>query len=94
MPPRKPCELTPELASFIRETAQRIFGSEVVVRNYGIDPKALRIHVETDAHNLVVADFIGALVTRINHIPSVSVTESGAKPQGDAKIAYRQGDVL
>jgi hypothetical protein len=94
IPPRKPCELTPEQASFIRETAQRIFGSEVVVRNYGTDPKALRIHVETDAHSLVVADFIGALVTRIDHIPSVSVTERGAKPRGDAKIAYRQGDVL
>jgi hypothetical protein len=93
-PPCKPCELTQEQASFIRETAQRIFGSEVVVRNYGTDANALRIHVETDAHSLVVADFIGALVTRIDHIPSVSVTKRGEKPRGDAKFAYRQGDVL
>lgn len=92
--PRKPCELTPEQASFIRETAQRIFGSEVVVRNYGTDPKDLRIHVETEAHSLAIADFTGALVTRIDHIPIVLVTERGAKPRGDAKIAYRQGDVL
>ena len=93
-PPRKPCELTREQASFIREAAQRIFGGEVVVRNYGTDSKALRIHVETDAHNLMVADFIGVLVTRIDHIPYVSVTKRGEKPRGDAKIAYRQGDIL
>ncbi|QSR18994.1 hypothetical protein CA833_0050 [Novosphingobium sp. KA1] len=93
-PSQKPCKLTPEQASFIREAAQRIFGADVVVRNFGTDPDALRIHVETSHEGGVVADFLGALVTHIDHMPTVSRTERGAKARGEAKIAYRQGEVL
>ncbi len=93
-PPTPPCKLAQEQASFVRESAQRIFGSDVVLRNYGTDPKALRIHVEADACDLAVTDFIGVLITRLDHIPSVSVTKRGARARGDAKVAYRQGDVL
>jgi hypothetical protein len=101
MPPAKqpiqlqlPCELGPELASFIRDAGYRFFGDDSVVRNYGTDPNALRIHVETSSGERNAADFLGVLLTRIDHIPSVSITERGTKARGDAKIAYRQGQVL
>jgi len=94
-PPQEPCELSSEQASFIRDTACRIFGDDAVVRNFGTDPDALRIHIETGGDDrTVVADFLGALLTRIDHIPAISTTRRGTKAQGEAKIAYRQGRVL
>jgi hypothetical protein len=95
VPAQQPCELSLELAALIRQTAHRIFGDEVVVRNYGTDPKALRLHVEcaTDP-GMAVYDFVGSLMTLVDHIPHVEKTTAGAKPKGDAKIAYRQGIVL
>lgn len=94
MPPQMPCELAREQASFIREAAQRIFGEDAVVRNYGTDPNTLAIHVETSGVQRDVSDFIGILITRLDHIPAVSITERGTKAQGNAKVAYRQGKVL
>lgn len=93
-PPQKPCHLAPELSQFIRDTACQIFGDDVVVRNFGTDPNSLRIHVETTDSDRLVADFLGVLLTRIDHIPSVSLTERGTKARGNAKIAYRQGEIL
>jgi len=92
--PQTPCDLLPEQSIFIREAAHRVFGDDVVVRNYGTDADALRIHVETSRSDCVTADFIGILLTRLDHVPSVSVTQRGAKIHGDAKVAYRQGKVL
>jgi hypothetical protein len=94
MPPQMPCELTQEQASFIREAARRIFGEDAVVRNYGTDPNALAIHVETSGVQRAVSGFIGILMTRLDHIPAVSITERGTKAQGNAKVAYRQGKLL
>lgn len=95
MPARQPCELSRELTALIREAANRIFGDEVVVRNYGTDPQALRLHVECAADpGMAVYDFVGLLMTVIDHVPHVEKTTAGAKPKGDAKIAYRQGIVL
>ncbi|GLK42536.1 hypothetical protein GCM10017612_04530 [Novosphingobium resinovorum] len=64
------------------------------MRNYGTDPDALAIHVETSGVQGDVSDFIGILITRLDHIPAVSITKRGTKVQGNAKVAYRQGKVL
>jgi hypothetical protein len=93
-PPQTPCDLTPEQAAFIRDNAYRFFGDDAVVRNFGTDPNALCIHVETTEDNRLLADFLGVLLTRIDHVPSVTLTQRGTKIRGNAKIAYRQGQIL
>lgn len=93
-PPDTPCDLTAEQASFIRDAALRFFVDDAVVRNFGTDPHALRLHVETDRDTKSIADFLGVLLTRLDPIPTVSLTVRGSKVRGDAKIAYRQGRVL
>lgn len=94
-PAQQPCELSPELADFIRQTANRIFGDKVTIRNYGTDPKALRLHIECAGDpGMAAYDFVGVLMTMVDHVPHVESTTRGTKPKGDAKIAYRQGTIL
>ena len=94
-PPKVPCQLPGSLVAFIKNVAIETFGSDVVVRNYGTDIGAWRLHVEVGADTgMGPAVFIGQLLTRIDHIPLVEVTVRGQRPKGDAKIAYRQGVIL
>jgi hypothetical protein len=87
--------LSPEFAAFIRRAAHQVFGDDVVVRNYGTDPSALRLHIETTSEDRLAAyDFVGVLMTRVDHTPHVEITRRGEKPRGSAKIAYRQGRVI
>jgi hypothetical protein len=95
LPEKEPCALPEGLSHFIRTTVQQFFGNDSIVRNYGTDPEALRLHVETTVDDRLVAyDCLGVLVTRLDHIPHLEVSVRGTKVRGDAKIAYRQGKVL
>lgn len=92
---QKPCELQDELTSFIRDWARQFYGADAIVRNYGTDPKSLRIHVETsNRDSLTRYDLLGALLTRLEHTPHIEITLRGSKARGDAKIAYRQGQII
>lgn len=93
--PQKPCVLSAELSDFIRCSAKRVFGEGASVRNYGTNADALRIHIEADGfHPLKSNELAGVLMTRLDHVPHIEVTQRGIRPRGDAKIAYRQGQVL
>ena len=96
VPPVPPAPVTPAEQRFIKVTVKRFFGEDAVVRNYGPDPKRLRLHVETKkADGLKRYDCLGVLMTRIERDQiSLDVTKRGTRIFGSAKIAYRQGVVL
>ncbi len=81
---------------FIKETVQRFYGADAVIRNFGPDPDRLEIHVESDAEtDMRKYDCLGVLLTRINRAQiSLEVTSRGTKVRGSAKLAYRQGMIL
>lgn len=81
---------------FIKETVQRFYGADAVIRNFGPDPDRLEIHVETDAEtDMRKYDCLGVLLTRIDRAQiSLEVTSRGKKVRGSAKLAYRQGVIL
>ncbi|WP_206757247.1 hypothetical protein, partial [Sphingomonas sp. CFBP 8765] len=81
---------------FIKQTIQRYYGTDAVIRNFGPDPNRLEVHVETDAENdMRKYDCLGVLLTRIDRAQiSLEVTSRGEKPRGSAKLAYRQGMIL
>jgi hypothetical protein len=95
LPPQQSCELSAELAARISAAVAKVFGPNAIVRNYGTNPGALRIHVETELDDpLRSYDLLGILLTFLDQRPHVEVTVRGMKPRGDAKIAYRQGLLL
>ncbi|AJP72440.1 hypothetical protein [Sphingomonas hengshuiensis] len=81
---------------FIKDTVQRFYGADAVIRNFGPDPNRLEIHVETDAEtDMRKYDCLGVLLTRIDRAQiSLEVTRRGEKVRGSAKLAYRQGVIL
>jgi hypothetical protein len=91
-----PAPVSAEEVRFIRETVQRFYGDNAVVRNFGPDPTHLELHVETDIEpSFERYDCLGELMCKINrdHF-SLEVTKRGRRILGRAKIAYRQGVVL
>lgn len=95
-PPRTPAPLREGEREFIKETVERFYGRDAVVRNFGPDPDRLEIHVETDADlDLRKYDCLGVLLTRIDRRQiGLETTKRGAKAHGSAKLAYRQGVIL
>ncbi len=96
MPPRTPAPLSQWEIKFVKETVQRFYGAEAVIRNFGPDPSRIDIHVETDAeHDMRKYDCLGVLLTRLDRARiSLEVTKRGEKVRGSAKLAYRQGVIL
>lgn len=96
MRPRTPSPLSQSEVEFIKQTIQRYYGTDAVIRNFGPDPNRLEVHVETDAENdMRKYDCLGVLLTRIDRAQiSLEVTSRGEKPRGSAKLAYRQGMIL
>ena len=94
MPPETPALLKEDDVLFIRDTVKGFFGSAAIIRNYGTDANALRIHIETDQDlKLEKYDCLGVLMTKLN-VSHLEVTRKGRRVRGEAKIAYRQGVVL
>jgi hypothetical protein len=95
-PPVPPAPLRQEEARFIRETVKRFYGENAVVRNYGPDPRRLSLHVETDVEpGMERHDCLGVLMCEINRDQiSLDVTRRGRRIFGNAKLAYRQGEVI
>lgn len=83
-------------ARFIRATVKRFYGANAVVRNFGSDPARLWLHVETDMKpGLDRCDCLGVLMCRIKRDEiHLVATQRGSRISGDAKKAYRQGEVL
>ena len=92
----RPAALTATEAEFITRTVRRFFGDDAVIRNYGPDPKRLQLHVETSAEPGTQADeCLGVLMCDIvRDYIGLEVTRPGRRVRGNAKIAYRQGEVL
>lgn len=95
-PPRTPAPLREGEREFIKETVERFYGRDAVVRNFGPDPDRLELHVETDADSdMRKYDCLGVLLTRIDRGQiGLEITKRGAKAHGSAKLAYRQGVIL
>lgn len=91
-----PASLTANEVDYIKQTVRRFYGDDVVVRNFGPDPKRLELHVETDAEpGMERHTCLGLLMCEIARDQiSLEVTKRGQRLRGNAKIAYRQGLVI
>ena len=96
VPERTPAPLRDGEREFIRQTVERFYGADAIVRNYGPHSDQLELHVETDAEmDMREYDCLGVLLTRIDRQQiNLEVTKRGTKILGDAKLAYRQGVIL
>lgn len=95
LPPIAPWPISDAEAAFIKETVERIFGADAVVRNFGSNPAELDLHIETSTTSgLKLDDCKGYLWCRIERPISLIATERGTRVHGAAKIAYRQGVIL
>lgn len=94
--PVPPAAVKPLEACFIRATVRRFYGAGAVIRNFGPDPARLWLHVETDMKpGLERCDCLGVLMCRIKRDEiRLVATQRGSRISGDAKIAYRQGEIL
>lgn len=83
-------------ALFIKETVERYYGRDAVVRNFGPEPSSLEIHVETNADVGVERhECLGILMAKIPRDQiDLTVTKRGARIFGKARIAYRQGVII
>ena len=94
--PQQSHELTAAEVLVIKDTVLEFFGDKSLVRNFGHETKILKIHVETDRD--IGMSFHGCLGVlncklakdRIDLVVSIR----GKKVRGEAKIAYRQGQIL
>lgn len=94
--PHPPSPLEDWERTFIKETVERFFGADAIVRNFGPDPRRLQIHVETSRDDgLVKDDCVGVLNCKIERDAiSLTVTKQGTRIWGSAKVAYRQGVII
>ena len=91
-----PAPLTPAEAAFIRQVVVRYYGDNAVIRNYGPDPRRLLLHVETDVDpGMEVHECLGVLMCDLaRDYVGLEVTKRGRRVWGNAKIAFRQGEVI
>ncbi|WP_419253064.1 hypothetical protein ACN2C6_15925 [Caulobacter sp. ErkDOM-YI] len=81
---------------YIVRTIRRYFGENATIRNWGVEPTRMMLHVETDLDiGLMEHECLGLLMCEIQR-ESVSLesTRRGQKLKGNAKTAYRRGVVL
>lgn len=95
-PPKQPAPLPPGEADYIRQCVHRYYGDNAVVRTYGPNPRRLELHVETDTEpGLERHECLGLLMCEIDRdYIGLDVTKRGSRIRGNAKIAYRQGQIL
>jgi hypothetical protein len=96
IPPRAPAPLREGEREFIKETVERFYGRDAVVRNFGPNADRLELHVETNADlDMKKYDCLGVLLTRIvRRQIDLEITKRGTKVHGSAKLAYRRGVIL
>jgi hypothetical protein len=96
LPPVLPAPIRPLEVRFIVATVKRFYGTNAVIRNFGPDPARLWLHVETDMKpGLERDDCLGVLMCRIKRDEiRLVATRRGHRIVGEAKIAYRQGEIL
>ena len=93
--PVPPAPLADWEAAFIKQTVQRFYGLEAIVRSYGPLPSRLDLHVETDMpEGMEKYDCIGVLWTRIDRSITIEISKRDARRRGNVKLAYRQGVIL
>jgi len=95
-PPQEPAPLKSAEADYIRQCVRKYYGDDAVIRNYGPDPRRLELHVETDTEpGMERHECLGLLMCEINRdYIGLEVTKRGRRIRGNAKIAYRQGQIL
>jgi hypothetical protein len=91
-----PAPLTPAEALLIKQTVREYYGDDAIVRNYGLDPKRLQLHVETvNEPGMEQHECLGILMCEIIRDQiSMEVTKRGTRIRGNTKLAYRQGEVI
>lgn len=95
MSPFPSVPLTDDEANFILATARRFFGGTLVVRNYGTASDRIDLHFEADENvGMEQYDCLGVLMTRIDRPISLAFTRRGTRVRGNAKLAYRHGQIL
>src|SRR5271170_2449909 len=96
MEPLPPAPLSQAEGAYIKQTVRRFYGDDAIIRNYGPDPQRLHLHVETNMEpGMERHECLGLLMCEIVRDQiSLEVTKRGSRVRGDAKIAYRQGDVI
>ncbi len=94
--PETPAPLKGEEAAHIKMIVRRFYGDDAVVRNYGPNPKRLDLHIDTDIEpGMEQHDCLGFLMCEIVRDQiSLEVTKRGRRVRGNAKLAYRQGEVV
>jgi hypothetical protein len=94
--PVPPAPLAAEEAAYIRQIARQFYGDDVVVRNYGPDPRRLELHIETAKQpGMEQHECLGFLMCEIERDAiSLEVMKRGSRLHGNSKIAYRQGDIV
>ena len=94
--PAHPAPLSPTEAAFIKQTVRQFYGDDAVVRNYGPDPERLQLHVEITAEpGMEQHDCLGLMMCEIvRDAIGLEVTKRGRRIRGNAKLAYRQGEVI
>jgi len=95
-PPVPPAPVSAAEADYIKRTVRRFYGDGAVIRNYGPDPKRLSLHVETDIEpGMERHECLGWLMCEVVRDQiSLEVTRRGNRISGNAKLAYRQGEIL
>ena len=96
MPPEDPAPLSAEEERHVLATIRAYYGADAVVRNWGPDPKHLKLHVESDKEDsLARHECLGVLMCDIVRDQiTLEATTRGHRVWGSAKVAYRQGVVL
>lgn len=96
MPPEDPAPLSAEEERFVLATIRTYYGPDAVVRNWGPDPKHLKLHVESDKEeSLARHECLGVLMCDIVRDQiTLDATTRGHRIWGSAKVAYRQGVIL
>ena len=81
---------------FIKQTVERFYGKDAVVRNFGPEPSSIEIHVETSVDaGMERHECLGILMAKISRDQiDLTVTKRGSRIFGKARIAYRQGIII
>ena len=94
--PQPPAPLRQGEADYIVQTVRQYYGQNAVIRNYGPHQRRLELHVETDIEpGLERYECMGLLGCEIDRDAiDLEVTKRGRRVRGNAKIAYRQGQIV
>lgn len=95
LPLEEPAPLTAEEEQYVLKTIRAYYGNDAVVRNWGPNPRRLKLHVESDRDiGLDRYECLGLLMCEIVR-DEIRLDASGPSGRWKRdKTAYRQGVIL